>query len=474
MPRPPHHPALHRLAVLTTVATFPLIFLGGLVTSHGAGLSVPDWPNSYGYNMFTFPPSQWVGGILYEHTHRLLGTIVGLGATLMAMVAWGLGREREARKLLWVTGGLCLFLAGAGAATPTNIARLLAMLPAYAAFVLIGSTFCRRPEPRRWVRWLAMAVLGAVIVQGVLGGLRVVLIDLNLAVVHGCLAQAVFCLTALVVVATSSWWERTTVEPPQVDQADARRLVALATAGVVVVYAQLVVGALMRHYRAGLAVPDLPLAYGKVLPPADATALAAANQVRAWDYHLEPVSLGQVWLHFGHRIGAIAVTVVLAGLIVHAIRRHRGHAGNAWGLCGALVAVIGALVGLGAAHAVGSTRGIVPGAACFAVAAGCGYVAWTLLNRLRTATDMVRPAVMLAALLVVQVALGVLTVAYRKPADVASAHVAVGALVLVTTFVMAARAVRVYRLTSTAAVASAVRERAGFPGRDVPTVARVA
>src|SRR5688500_16354004 len=115
--------ALHVLAVCTAVATFPLIFMGGLVTSHGAGMSVPDWPNSYGYNMFTFPPSQWVGGIFYEHTHRLMGTVVGMLSIALTVVAW-------------------------------------------------------RVERRRWVRWLATGVLGAVIFQGVLGGLRVIWVEL--------------------------------------------------------------------------------------------------------------------------------------------------------------------------------------------------------------------------------------------------------------------------------------------------------
>src|SRR5881398_7074 len=105
-----YHPTLHRLALLTTAATFPLIFMGGLVTSHGAGMSVPDWPNSYGYNMFLFPPRLWIGGILYEHTHRLMGTIVGMLSIALTIVAW-------------------------------------------------------RTEPRRWVRWLAASVLGAVIFQ---------------------------------------------------------------------------------------------------------------------------------------------------------------------------------------------------------------------------------------------------------------------------------------------------------------------
>src|ERR1700755_2440280 len=128
MTKSPYIPAFHRLALLTAVATFPLIFMGGLVTSHGAGMSVPDWPNSYGYNMFTFPPSKWIGGIFYEHTHRLMGTGVGLVLIAMVVIAW-------------------------------------------------------KVEKRKWVRWLSAAVLGAVILQGILGGLRVVLVKLDLAIV---------------------------------------------------------------------------------------------------------------------------------------------------------------------------------------------------------------------------------------------------------------------------------------------------
>src|ERR1700722_6043184 len=83
-----YNPALHAVAFLTAAATFPLIFLGGLVTSHHAGISVPDWPNSWGYNMFTFPPSKWVGGILFEHTHRLGGTVVGMLSIALVITAW--------------------------------------------------------------------------------------------------------------------------------------------------------------------------------------------------------------------------------------------------------------------------------------------------------------------------------------------------------------------------------------------------
>src|SRR5205814_5287740 len=116
---------LHLVALLTAAATFPLIFMGGLVTSKHAGMSVPDWPNSYGYNMFLFPPRLWIGGILYEHAHRLMGSVVGMLSIALCAVGW-------------------------------------------------------RVEQRRWVRWLCAAVLGAVIFQGVLGVLRVVLVKLDL------------------------------------------------------------------------------------------------------------------------------------------------------------------------------------------------------------------------------------------------------------------------------------------------------
>src|SRR4051812_50212099 len=97
---------LHLLAVLTACATFPLIFMGGLVTSHQAGMSVPDWPNSWGYNMFLFPPRLWIGGILYEHTHRLMATVVGMLAIALTV---GAG-ETETRLL-----GEKVLTAGVGA-----------------------------------------------------------------------------------------------------------------------------------------------------------------------------------------------------------------------------------------------------------------------------------------------------------------------------------------------------------------------
>ena len=109
---------LHRFAKFVVACTVLLILAGSLVTSHDAGLSVPDWPTSYGWNMFTFPPSMWVGNILYEHGHRLIASTVGFLTIVLAV--W-----------LWLA------------------------------------------EPRRWLRWLGVAALGAVVAQGLLGGLTV-------------------------------------------------------------------------------------------------------------------------------------------------------------------------------------------------------------------------------------------------------------------------------------------------------------
>ena len=130
----------HRLAVVLGCATFPLLFIGGLVTSKGAGLAVPDWPTTFGYNMFLYPWSAMIGNILYEHSHRLVAACVGLLTTALAVALW------------------------------------------------FG-------ERRTWLRWLGVTALLVVIAQGVLGGLRVVLLQSTLAILHACLAQAFFALT---------------------------------------------------------------------------------------------------------------------------------------------------------------------------------------------------------------------------------------------------------------------------------------
>src|SRR3954470_22965918 len=219
---PRHNLPLHLMALLTAAATFPLIFIGGLVTSHGAGLAVPDWPNSYGYNMFLFPPSRWVGNIWYEHVHRLYASGVGLLCVVLCAWAW-LADRRTTTKA---------------------------------------------------VRRLATALLALVIFQGVLGGLRVVLLNLDLAIVHGCTAQAFFCLAALTALVSGRWWSAAPDLSGAKEADRGRRVVWWAVVAVAVVYGQLIVGAVMRHYQAGLAIPDFPLAYGKVLPPTSQAELA--------------------------------------------------------------------------------------------------------------------------------------------------------------------------------------------------------
>src|SRR5437879_9296650 len=97
----PHNSWLHRFAILTSLASLGLIAVGGLVTSHEAGLAVPDWPNSYGYNMFLFPVSKWIGGILYEHSHRLIASVVGL--LVVVLTRW-LGGYSSRRPLALLGG----------------------------------------------------------------------------------------------------------------------------------------------------------------------------------------------------------------------------------------------------------------------------------------------------------------------------------------------------------------------------------
>ena len=173
----------HRLAVVTVVATLLLILLGGLVTNTGAALAVPDWPTTFGHNMFLYPWSQMVGGIFYEHSHRLIGAVVGVLTLGLAASLWG-------------AGGL--------------------------------------------LRGLGLLAVVSVCVQGLLGGLRVVLLKETLAIVHGCLAQAFFALIVTLAFLTSRWAR---LDVRGIDPASR----ALAIGAVVLVYLQIVLGALLTH-----------------------------------------------------------------------------------------------------------------------------------------------------------------------------------------------------------------------------------
>ena len=184
-----YSPWVHRLARLTAGATFLLIVIGGIVTSTDSGLAVPDWPTTFGYNMFLYPLSEMVGGILYEHSHRLMGSLVGL-----------------------LTVGLFIAL-------------------------LVK-------DSRRWLKWLGLVALVAVIVQGVLGGLRVTQINRNFAIVHACLAQAFFALLCGMAWFTSrEWWE----DKGDASIASAQKLRRLSLITTGLIYVQLIFGAILRH-----------------------------------------------------------------------------------------------------------------------------------------------------------------------------------------------------------------------------------
>lgn len=211
----------HRLALVTGGATLLLIVLGGLVTHTGSALAVPDWPTTLGHNMFLFPWSQMVGGIFWEHSHRLLGALVGLLTLGLAAALW------------------------------------------------------RRGGP---LRALGLVAVAAVVAQGALGGLRVVLLEHTLAIAHGCLAQGFVALLAVIALLTSR-----RVQSPAVAVEPSTRALALAAA--VLVFVQIVFGALLTH--AG----RLELHLAGALAVFVTAPMAAARLRRSGDAVAGPVAL---------------------------------------------------------------------------------------------------------------------------------------------------------------------------------------
>ncbi|MCD0458421.1 COX15/CtaA family protein [Roseiconus lacunae] len=189
----------NRLAVLAVGLVWPLIWVGGLVTTFDAGMAVPDWPGTYGYNLFLYPISTWLFGpfdLFIEHGHRLLGAVVG-----------------------FVSIGLVI-----------------------AAF---------REESRRWVKFLAIAILLAVISQGALGGVRVLLSDRTIAMIHGCFGPVVFVMCCLAAAVTSRRWTRREIEETKWPEAKRLGWFVATVAGLAVLfsYTQLALGAQIRHVQ---------------------------------------------------------------------------------------------------------------------------------------------------------------------------------------------------------------------------------
>ncbi len=382
---PGFHPWLHRFAVLTAVATFGLLGAGGLVTSHGVGMAVPDWPNTYGYNLFFFPFSRWVGGVFYEHSHRLLASGVGLLTAVLALWLYG----RKSRPLLrWAGAALAAAAAATLLAAPGRRADVFVLVLTSGA-ALVASWFWPRCEPSpRWLRRLGLIAFFAVVLQGVLGGLRVVLFKDQIGIFHAALAQLFFALTCALALFTSGWWQRANAaaelreraaepaapehpDPPATgSDAMARRLRRWFVLTTLLVLGQLVLGATMRHQHAGLAIPDFPLAYGKLWPAMDAASVARYNQERLEVLDVNPITGFQIGLQMVHRLAA----VLIAGAAV--------------------------------------------------------YCAWLARRGLGPRTVSSRLSVCWLGLILFQALLGAATIWTDKAADVATAHVLGGALTL--------------------------------------------
>jgi cytochrome c oxidase assembly protein subunit 15 len=202
------------VACVLVCATFPLIWVGGLVTTTDAGMAVPDWPSTYGYNLFLYPWQTWLAGpwdLFIEHGHRLLGALVGMLTIVLVLVVW-------------------------------------------------------RCDRRRWMRFVVLGALAAVIAQGVLGGQRVLLDDRTLAMLHGCFGPAFFALGVALAAFTSRWWRESSRHAPCAVRSESRtqmmdgadgtrslpatmtgRLARLALMTTVLAYLQLVLGAQLRH-----------------------------------------------------------------------------------------------------------------------------------------------------------------------------------------------------------------------------------
>jgi cytochrome c oxidase assembly protein subunit 15 len=283
-----------------------------MVTSKNVGLAVPDWPTTFGYNMFLFPVSKWVGGILFEHTHRLTGSLVGLLTIILA---------------LWLS----------------------------------------LSEVRRWVRNLGVLALAGVILQGILGGLRVTMMKDEIGIFHACVAQAFLGLLVVIALVTTKFWRSLANQGIDLQKIASIKMLVLAIT--IAIYVQLGLGATMRHQHRDLAILDFPTANGAWIPSTSAAALAKVN---AWRdaRGLSDVTAFQIWLQMAHRFLAFIIAIAVIA---------------------------------------------------FAVCVWRDATRFAALKRL---------AMFWVVLVTCQIALGAWTIWSNKAADVATAHVAVGAIML--------------------------------------------
>ncbi len=311
---------LHRSACALVVATLFLVALGGVVTTKGVGMAVPDWPRTYGEHMFLFPVSKWVGGVFYEHSHRLWASLVGLLTALLAVWTWRRetsGRTRRNGTVALVAG---ILLTGGlmGVRTPWMFASLAGV-----AVIAIVVAVWRVAKGARGLRWLMVIAFALVLIQGVMGGLRVALDSVGLGtplgIFHGALAQLFLLLVGTVALLTSNWWAAAQNNPS--GDATMRRVLVGVT---VLIFLQLILGASMRHQHAGLAVPDFPLAYGRLWPAIDAGSVATYNAHRMEAAGEHPITAAHIILHMLHRITAMLIVVAVVCAAWLTFRRFPG------------------------------------------------------------------------------------------------------------------------------------------------------
>ncbi len=244
--------ALRRFSKFVCFLTLFLIFLGALVKSTESGLSVPDWPTTYGKFMFAYPLNKMAGGIKYEHTHRMLASIVGL--LTLVLTFWLLR---------------------------------LKSIPV-------------------WVKKLGIFAFFTVVLQGILGGLTVkYFLPVWLSTFHGVLAQTFLLIVLLIAYALSKErYQRWNIEEESYDPL----FLQLAMFLMGMIYLQLIIGNVMRHDQAGLAVPDFPTMGWTMLPTFDHTWL---NRINAWRFenNLDPVNMGQIFICLFHRFWALLIVI---------------------------------------------------------------------------------------------------------------------------------------------------------------------
>lgn len=258
---------LNRFAWFAAFTTLVLICSGGMVTSKGVGLAVPDWPTTFGYNMFLFPVSKWIGGVLFEHTHRLIASTVGFLTIILAIWIW-------------------------------------------------------RVEDRQTVKTLGLLAVAAVILQGILGGLRVTMLKDQIGIFHACLAQAFLGLLVLTAIVTSDFWRTLSLNTRTEAFPRVSMLKRIAIGTTILIYVQLALGATMRHQHKDLSILDFPTANGAWIPdtsPETLTKINAWRDARA----LSDVDAFQIWLQMVHRFVAVVIGIAVIVFCTRVLRYAR-------------------------------------------------------------------------------------------------------------------------------------------------------